>query len=150
MKRLGICHLDGGLHEGKGSVSTECGALETYPYTFFSRYDEKPGRAAWGGSRRLFHHVVRQTARHGGLCAGASRQQIGSRHRQGRRWLFHHLGPSHRHRQDPGIDQAAFQSIAAKAKAGCPVSKLMKVDISSRETALKGCAGSIAALRASY
>jgi len=26
----------------------------------------------------------------------------------------------------PGIDQAAFQSIAAKAKAGCPVSKLMK------------------------
>jgi lipoyl-dependent peroxiredoxin len=43
MKRLGICHLDGGLHEGKGSVSTECGALETYPYTFFSRYGEKPG-----------------------------------------------------------------------------------------------------------
>jgi organic hydroperoxide reductase OsmC/OhrA len=29
----------------------------------------------------------------------------------------------------PGIDQAAFQSIAAKAKAGCPVSKLMKVEI---------------------
>jgi osmotically inducible protein OsmC len=27
----------------------------------------------------------------------------------------------------PAIDQAAFQSIAAKAKAGCPVSKLMKV-----------------------
>jgi osmotically inducible protein OsmC len=24
----------------------------------------------------------------------------------------------------PGIDQAAFQSIAAKAKAGCPISKL--------------------------
>jgi organic hydroperoxide reductase OsmC/OhrA len=29
----------------------------------------------------------------------------------------------------PGIDQTAFQSIAAKAKAGCPVSKLMKVEI---------------------
>ena len=29
----------------------------------------------------------------------------------------------------PGIDQVAFQSIAAKAKAGCPVSKLMKVEI---------------------
>jgi organic hydroperoxide reductase OsmC/OhrA len=25
----------------------------------------------------------------------------------------------------PGIDQATFQSIAVKAKAGCPVSKLM-------------------------
>ena len=28
-----------------------------------------------------------------------------------------------------GIDQAAFQSIAAKAKAGCPLSKLMNVEI---------------------
>jgi hypothetical protein len=28
----------------------------------------------------------------------------------------------------PGIDQATFQSIAAKAKSGCPVSKLMNVD----------------------
>jgi osmotically inducible protein OsmC len=29
----------------------------------------------------------------------------------------------------PDIDQAAFQSIAAKAKAGCPLSKLMNVEI---------------------
>jgi organic hydroperoxide reductase OsmC/OhrA len=27
----------------KGPVSTESRALETYPYTFFSRYGEKPG-----------------------------------------------------------------------------------------------------------
>ena len=30
----------------------------------------------------------------------------------------------------PGIDQATFQSIAMKAKAGCPVSKLMNTNIS--------------------
>ena len=30
----------------------------------------------------------------------------------------------------PGIDDATFQAIAAKAKAGCPVSKLMNVNIS--------------------
>jgi lipoyl-dependent peroxiredoxin len=29
----------------------------------------------------------------------------------------------------PGIDHDTFQSIAARAKAGCPVSKLMKVEI---------------------
>ena len=34
------------------------------------------------------------------------------------------------------IDQAAFQSIAAKAKAGCPVSKLMKVEIGFGATLL--------------
>jgi osmotically inducible protein OsmC len=34
----------------------------------------------------------------------------------------------------PGIDQNTFQSIAAKAKAGCPVSKLMKVEIGFEAT----------------
>jgi lipoyl-dependent peroxiredoxin len=29
----------------------------------------------------------------------------------------------------PGIDRDTFLSIAASAKAGCPVSKLMKVEI---------------------
>jgi osmotically inducible protein OsmC len=29
----------------------------------------------------------------------------------------------------PGIDEATFQSIATKAKAGCPVSKLMNTNI---------------------
>ena len=36
----------------------------------------------------------------------------------------------------PAIDQATFQSIAAKAKAGCPVSKLMKVEIGFGATLL--------------
>ena len=36
----------------------------------------------------------------------------------------------------PGIDQATFQSIAAKAKTGCPVSKLMKVEIGFEATLL--------------
>jgi lipoyl-dependent peroxiredoxin len=36
----------------------------------------------------------------------------------------------------PSIDQATFQSIAADAKAGCPVSKLMKVEIGFGATLL--------------
>ena len=43
MKRFGSAAWNGGLRDGKGSVSTESRALETYPYTFFSRYGEKPG-----------------------------------------------------------------------------------------------------------
>ena len=43
MKRFGSAAWNGGLREGKGSVSTESRALESYPYTFFSRYGEKPG-----------------------------------------------------------------------------------------------------------
>jgi osmotically inducible protein OsmC len=29
----------------------------------------------------------------------------------------------------PGTDQATFEELAGKAKAGCPVSKLLKADI---------------------
>jgi osmotically inducible protein OsmC len=36
----------------------------------------------------------------------------------------------------PDIDQAAFQSIAAKAKAGCPLSKLMRAEIGFEATLL--------------
>ena len=43
MKRFGSAAWNGGLREGKGSVSTESRALESHPYTFFSRYGEKPG-----------------------------------------------------------------------------------------------------------
>src|SRR5258705_12460712 len=43
MKRFGSAAWNGGLREGKGSVSTESRALETFPCTFFSRYGEKPG-----------------------------------------------------------------------------------------------------------
>ena len=38
MKRFGSATWNGGLREGKGSVSTESRALESYPYTFFSRH----------------------------------------------------------------------------------------------------------------
>src|ERR1700687_1919024 len=43
MKRFGSAGWNGGLREGKGSVSTQSRAREAYPYTFFSRYGEKPG-----------------------------------------------------------------------------------------------------------
>ena len=43
MKRFGSTRWNGGLREGKGAVSTESRALENYPYSFFTRYGEKPG-----------------------------------------------------------------------------------------------------------
>jgi osmotically inducible protein OsmC len=37
----------------------------------------------------------------------------------------------------PGADDAKFQELAAKAKAGCPVSKLLKADITLEATLLQ-------------
>lgn len=36
----------------------------------------------------------------------------------------------------PGADQATFEKLAAKAKAGCPVSKLLKAEIILNATLL--------------
>jgi osmotically inducible protein OsmC len=43
MKRFGSAGWSGNLRNGKGTVSTKNLALDSYPYTFFSRYGEKPG-----------------------------------------------------------------------------------------------------------
>jgi hypothetical protein len=43
MKRFGSTTWNGALRDGKGAVSTESRALESYFYSFFTRYDEKPG-----------------------------------------------------------------------------------------------------------
>ena len=43
MKRFGSAAWSGNLRDGKSTVSTESHALDSYPYTFFSRYGEKPG-----------------------------------------------------------------------------------------------------------
>ena len=71
MKRFGSVAWNCGLREGKGSISTGSRALETYPYAITRYAGRQSGEAAWGGSCRLFHHVVRQTVRHGELRARA-------------------------------------------------------------------------------
>jgi osmotically inducible protein OsmC len=43
MKRFGSAAWSGNLRDGKGTVSTESHALDSYPYTFFTHYGEKPG-----------------------------------------------------------------------------------------------------------
>jgi lipoyl-dependent peroxiredoxin len=108
--------------------------MDSYPYTFFSRYGKKPAtnpeELLGAAQRRLFCHVVCSNARNRASRAGTIGQQIGSRHRQGWRRIRHHVGASFCCCEDTGIDEARFQSIAMKAKAGCPVSKLMNTNIS--------------------
>ena len=74
-------------------------ALGTYPYTFFSRYGEKPGTNP--------------------------EELLGAAHAACFTMSFVRL-----------LGMANFVSEAAKAKASCPVSKLMKVEIGFGATLL--------------
>src|ERR1700742_715862 len=43
IKRHGSAACQGGIKDGKGSISTESGALKAYPYGFSSRFEGQKG-----------------------------------------------------------------------------------------------------------
>ena len=134
MKRFGSATWNGGLREGKGSVSTESRALESHPYTFFSRYGEKPGtnpEELLGAAHAACFTMsfVRMLG-----MAKFVPEQLASKsevviEKDGDGFSINSVHPSHCRRKDTGHNHETFQSIAAKAKAGGPVSKLMTVEI---------------------
>ena len=101
MKTHGTAVWQGGIKDGKGTISTKSGALKDYPYGFSSRFEGKPGtnpeeqvtleKVADGFAITAVHLTLKAKV--------------------------------------PGADQAKFDELAAKAKAGCPVSKLLNAKI---------------------
>ena len=106
MKRFGSAAWSGGLREGKGSVSTESRALESHPYTFFSRYGEQLGtnpEELHGAAHAACFTM--SFVRMLGMAKFVLEQlesKIGSGHRKGWRRLLHHFGASHPRRQNTG------------------------------------------------
>jgi osmotically inducible protein OsmC len=140
MKRFEYANWNGGLREGKGSVSTESRALETYPYTFFSRYGEKPGTnpeellgAAHSACFTMSFVRLLGMAKFLPEQIDSKSEVVINKDGDGFSITSVHLTVT---AKIPGIDQATFQSIAAEAKTGCPVSKLMKVEIGFETTLL--------------
>ena len=138
MKRFGSATWKGGLREGNGSISTESGARENHPYTFFSRYGEAPGTnpeellgAAHAACFTMsFVRALGMANFEPEWVASKSDVSI-EKDGDGFSITSVHLTVTAR---IPGVDQNTFQSIAAKAKAGCPVSKLMNVEVGFEAT----------------
>jgi osmotically inducible protein OsmC len=126
------------LREGKGAVSTENRALENYPYSFLTRYGDKPGTnpeelLAAAHAACFTMSFVRMLE-----MANFVPEQVDSKsdvviEKDGDGFSINsvHLSVT---AKIPGIDRATFQSIASKAKAWCPVSKLMNAAIGLEAT----------------
>ena len=126
MKRFGSATWNGDLHEGKGSVSTESRALESHPYTFFSRYSEKPGTnpeellgAAHAACFTMSFVRMLGMAEFVPEQLASKSEAVIDKDGDGFSITSVHLTVA---AKIPGIDHETFQSIAAKARAGCPVS----------------------------
>ena len=133
MKNSGSAVWSGGLKDGKGSISTQSGALKEYPYGFASRFEGKPGTnpeeligAAHAG---CFTMALSNILGEAGLTAERMDTKADvTLEKQDGGFAITAVHLTLR-AKIPGTDDATFQELAAKAKAGCPVSKLLKANI---------------------
>src|SRR5882757_4577477 len=133
IKRRGSAVWQGGFKDGKGAISTASGALKVYPYGFASRFEGVPGTnpeellgAAHSGcftmALSLALGEAGLTAERMETVAQVTLEQVAG----GFAITAVHLELK---AKIPGADDAAFQAIAAKAKANCPLSKVLNAEI---------------------
>ncbi|WP_167759862.1 OsmC family protein [Massilia horti] len=133
MKRTGSAVWNGGLKDGKGTVSTHSGVLQDAQYGFSSRFESGAGTnpeeliaAAHAG---CFSMALSAQLGAAGLTpsriattATVSLDKVG----EGFAIPAVHLDVV---ANIPGADQSAFETAAQAAKQNCPVSKLLNAQI---------------------
>jgi osmotically inducible protein OsmC len=141
MKRTASAVWKGGLKEGKGSISTESGVLRDAQYSFSTRFEEGIGT----NPEELI------AAAHAGCFSMALSAQLGTENKTaesieteaavtllktdaGFTVTAVHLKVR---AKVPGTTPPDFQKAAEAAKANCPISRLLKAEI-SMEAKLEG------------
>ena len=133
MKRKGSAVWQGGLKDGKGTVSTGSGALSNVSYAFSNRFEEEKGANpeeliaaahascfAMATSAQLGAAGI--TAQNISATAIVALEKVGDGFSVTTSYLQVTI-------KAPGADRAAVQKAAENAKAGCPISKLLNATI---------------------
>ncbi|KAA8728862.1 MAG: OsmC family protein [Ewingella sp.] len=131
--KKGQAHWEGNIKEGKGTISTESGALDKQPYGFNTRFEGKPGTnpeeligaahaACFSMALSLMLTEAGHVAKSIDTEANVSLDKVDGGFAISKVALQSKV-------KLPGIDKAKFDEIIQKAKAGCPVSKLLKAEI---------------------
>jgi osmotically inducible protein OsmC len=140
MKRNASAVWQGNLKQGKGTISTASGVLSATQYSFSTRFENGVGT----NPEELL------AAAHAGCFAMAFSAQLGEAGLTAERIdvtatitldkTEGGFGITESHLElkakIPGADQAAFDTAAGNAKAGCPVSKLFNTKITLDATLL--------------
>jgi len=133
MQRTATVVWTGALKDGKGAISTQSGVLSETPYSFVTRFENGKGT----NPEELI------AAAHAGCFTMALSAQLGtmnftpqslrttatlSLEKLDAGWTISkiHLDVAAR---IPNITPAAFESAASSAKANCPVSRVLKAEI---------------------
>jgi osmotically inducible protein OsmC len=133
MQRTASAHWSGGLKDGKGTVSTQSGVLNQTQYSFSTRFENGVGT----NPEELI------AAAHAGCFSMALSAQLGNagmtaesidtdatltldKTDAGFTITAVHLEVK---AKIPGADQAKFDEAAQNAEKGCPVSRVLKANI---------------------
>lgn len=141
MKRRASAVWQGNLKDGRGTVSTASGVLSDTPYSFTTRFEEGAGTNP--------EELV--AAAHAGCFSMALSVQLGNAGLVPERIdttatvTFEKLDEGWTVTESrlvttarvPGADPEAFHAAAESAKAGCPISRLLKAKI-TLEAKLEG------------
>ena len=133
MKRKASAVWRGGLKDGKGTISSESGVLKETQYSFSTRFENGLGTnpeeliaAAHAGcfsmafSAELGKAGITPEAIHTTATITMDKTEAG--------WTVteSHLDVA---AKIPGVDPAKFTAAANAAKAGCPISRLLKANV---------------------
>ena len=134
MQRKAFAAWQGGLKDGKGTLTTESKVLSTTPYSFATRFESSPGTnpeellgAAHAGcfTMALSHNLGVAGIRPERIDTGATV----TLEKQGDGFMIArvHLDVTVK---AAGADRAKFNEAAEKAKVNCPLSKVLRAEIS--------------------
>lgn len=134
MTTYGTAKWQGGLKDGKGAITTKSGALSDYPYGFASRFEGKPGTnpeeligAAHAGCFTMALSLILGESGFTAEEMNTKAEITLEKQADGFAITKSHLILR---AKIPGIDAATFKELTGKAEKGCPVSKLLKAEIS--------------------
>ncbi|MEZ4416610.1 MAG: OsmC family protein [Gemmatimonadota bacterium] len=143
MKRKATAVWKGTGLEGTGSMSTQSGAFTDLPYSAKLRFQNEDGTLGTNPEELI-------AAAHAGCFAMALSFQLSNAgtppeelrceatltmEKEEVGWTIQKIRLELQGRV-PGVTDAQFQELAAKAKAGCPVSRLLKAEIELAATLL--------------
>jgi osmotically inducible protein OsmC len=133
MKRKASAVWQGGLKDGKGIISTESGVLKETQYSFSTRFENGIGTnpeeliaAAHAGcfsmafSAELGKAGITPTAIHTTATVTLDKTDAGFSVTESHLDMVATI---------PGADEAKVREIAAAAKAGCPISRVLNAKV---------------------
>ncbi|MFZ2997594.1 OsmC family protein [Sphingobium sp.] len=134
INRSGSAAWSGGLKDGKGTISTQSGALDAYPYGFATRFEGVPGsnpeELIAAAHASCFTMALSMILGEAGLTADKLETSAVVTLEKKDDGFAVTASALTLKATIPGADDATFQELAAKAKANCPISKLLNADIS--------------------